>query len=69
MAVTAAEASESSKPRAVRDNLRRKRKKVISKAKACTILHEGRANDKPLTDKARKFMGARCSGQPVRRAT
>ena len=67
MAVTAAEASESSKPRAVRDNLRRKRKKVISKAKACTILHEGKVHGEKLTEKQRKFMGARCSGQPVKK--
>lgn len=61
MAVTAADASESSKPRAVRDNLRRKRKGVISKKKACTILHEGTVHGKKLTDKQRRFMGARCN--------
>lgn len=65
MAVTAAEASDSSKPRAVRNNLRRKRKKVISKAKACKILHEGKFD----SEKQRKFMGARCSGQPVKKGS
>lgn len=67
MAVTAAEASESSKPRAVRDNLRRKRKKVISKAKACEIMHDREVHGKKLTGPQHRFMAARCSGQPVRK--
>ncbi len=58
-----ADARENQKRRMV---LNQKKKKVISKAKACTILHEGEVHGKKLTEKARKFMGARCSGQPVK---
>lgn len=57
MAVTAAEASESSKRRAV---LGRKKKSVISKAKACEILSDGTVHGKKLTGPQRKFMAARC---------
>ncbi len=69
MVATAAEVPEKNKRRSVRDNLRRKRKAVISKQKACTILHEGKVHGGKLTEKQRKFMGARCSGQPVKKGS
>jgi hypothetical protein len=39
----------------------------LTQRKAEIILHEGRANGRPLTDKQRRFMGARASGAPARR--
>ena len=38
-----------------------------SPAKAKEILHHGTVQGKPLTPKARRFMGARASGQPVKK--
>lgn len=38
--------------------------KRISKRKARTILHEGRASGYPLTEKQRRFFSARASGYP-----
>lgn len=35
-----------------------------SAAKARTILHDGTVHGQPLTDKQRRFMGARASGKP-----
>lgn len=64
MLMTEADVPEANKRRAVRDGLRRKRKRVVSKAKACKILADGKVHGKKLTDRQRKFMGARCSGQP-----
>lgn len=32
----------------------------ISRSKACKILHDKKANGKPLTDRQRRFMGAKC---------
>lgn len=54
-----ADAQENQKRRMV---LNRKKKKVISKAKACEILSDGTVHGKKLTEKQRKFMGARCHG-------
>lgn len=39
-----------------------------SPAKAREILHHGEVHGKPLTERQRKFMGARASGQPIRKA-
>src|ERR1051326_6437006 len=39
----------------------------VSPAKAEKILHEGEAKWHPLTEKQRKFFGARASGYPVKR--
>jgi len=39
----------------------------ISKRKARTILHEGRARGKKLTEKQREFFGARISEYPTKR--
>lgn len=66
MAVTAAEASESSKSRAVLGRLKKKRKTVISKAKACEIMRDKKVHGKKLTGPQHRFMAARCSGQPVK---
>lgn len=35
-----------------------------SQAKAKEILHDGTVHGKALTDRQRRFMGARASGQP-----
>lgn len=38
-----------------------------SKKKAREILHHGEVHGKPLTARQRRFMGARASGQPMKR--
>lgn len=38
----------------------------LSSGKAREILHHGEVKGHPLTDKQRRFMGARASGMPVR---
>ena len=45
----------------------RKKKKIISKAKARQILREGEIGGKPLTRRQMGFFGARAGGKPVRR--
>lgn len=70
--LTAGEVPEKNKRRAVAagsagKRARKKRKKVISQAKACTILRDGEVQGRPLTKKQRGFMGARCEGRPVKR--
>lgn len=40
----------------------------VDQAKACKILEDGEVNGTPLTQARRRFFGARCSGQPPRRA-
>lgn len=39
----------------------------LTKAKAKKILKHGKVHGKPLTKKAKGFLGARAGGQPVRR--
>lgn len=46
----------------------RAKSKGPSPAKAKKILHHGSVKGHKLTSKQRRFMGARASGQPVRRA-
>ncbi len=65
--LTAGEAPEKNKRRSVAakgaaKKARRSRKNVISQAKACTILHEGKFD----SERQRKFMAARCEGRPVK---
>ena len=67
MVATEKDVPEANKRRAVRDGLSRKRKSVVSKAKACEIMRDGQVHGKKLTERQRKFMGARCSGQPEKR--
>lgn len=45
----------------------RQRKVGPPPAKAKKMLRENRAQGRPLTDKERRFLGARASGQPVRK--
>lgn len=40
----------------------------VDQAKACKILEDGEVNGNVLTDAQRRFFGARCTGQPPRRA-
>lgn len=40
---------------------------TLSAGKAREILHHGEVHGKKLTEKQRKFMGARASGQPVKK--
>lgn len=66
--LTAGEVPEKNKRRAVAagsagKRARKKRKKVISQAKACKIVSEGEFD----SDRQRKFMHARCEGRPVKR--
>ncbi len=42
-------------------------RKALSREKARTILHDGSVRGRPLTDRQRRFMGARASGQPRRK--
>jgi hypothetical protein len=42
-------------------------KKLLTKSKARKILKHGKVRGKKLTARQRRFMGARASGQPVRR--
>ena len=42
------------------------KKRRLSQSKAKTILHEGIAHGKPITDKQRRFFGAVASGSPVK---
>lgn len=42
-------------------------KKKLTKAKARKILRHGEVHGKKLTPPQRRFMGARASGQPVKR--
>ena len=42
-------------------------KKKLTKAKAKMILHEGMARGHKLTEKQRKFMGMRASGQLMKK--
>lgn len=42
-------------------------KKKLSAKKARTILEHGEVGGTKLTERQRKFFGARASGQPVRR--
>jgi hypothetical protein len=70
--LTAGEVPEKNKRRSVAargaaKRARRSRKKVISQAKACTIMREGAVHGKALTDKQRGFMAARCEGRPAKR--
>ena len=44
-----------------------KHKKKLTKRKAREILHDKEVHGKKLTEKQRKFFGARASGIPVRR--
>lgn len=44
----------------------KKTKSRISKGKACKILKDGTIRGKKITNKQRRFFGARCSGKPVR---
>ena len=39
----------------------------LSKEKAKTILHDKEVRGHPLTEKQRKFFGARASGMPVKK--
>ncbi len=39
---------------------KQRKKNVISKEKACKILHDGKVRGEELSDKARRFMAARC---------
>lgn len=39
-----------------------------SPAKAREMLHHGEVHGKPITERQRKFFGARASGQPIRKA-
>jgi len=39
------------------------KRKRLTKEKARKILHDGKVRGKPLTEKARKFMGAMASGE------
>lgn len=41
--------------------------KKLTKKKARLILSEGKVRGHPITEKQRKFMGARASGYPVKR--
>lgn len=41
----------------------------LSPAKAREILHDGTVHGKRITDRQRRFFGARASGQPLRKAT
>ena len=41
---------------------------AVSKEKAAEILHHGEVRGHPLTDKQRKYMGARASGLPEKNA-
>lgn len=41
---------------------------ALSKKKARKILHDGTVHGKPLTEKQRRFMGARASGKKLKRA-
>jgi len=59
------DAPETQRRRDVRGRMGKKRKKVITQAKACAIMHEGKANKQPLTEKQRGFMAARCEGKPM----
>ena len=43
------------------------RKKKLTKRKARLILSEGKVRGHKITEKQRKFFGARASGLPVRR--
>lgn len=54
-----ADAQENQKRRMV---LNQKKKKVISKAKACEILEDGTVHGKKLTGPQHRFMAARCHG-------
>lgn len=60
--LTEAEIPEKNKKRAVAQSsrLKKKRKGVISKAKACKIAEDGSVHGKKLTPKAMRFMRARC---------
>ncbi len=69
MVATAAEVPEKNKRRSVRDNLKHKRKNVISKAKACKIMGDKEVHGKKLTGPQHRFMAARCSGQPVKKGS
>lgn len=40
----------------------------LTERKAEKILHEGVANGRPLTERQRRFFGARASGAPMRPA-
>lgn len=64
MALTAAAVPDEQKQRAVmgqRTRTVKKRQKMISKAKACAILHDGTVRGNAITDRQRRFMGARCN--------
>lgn len=41
---------------------------MITQHKARKILHEGKAHGKPITERQRKFFGARASGYPIKKA-
>jgi hypothetical protein len=63
---TEAEIPKKNKRRAVKDGtsarrLRKKRRGVLSAAKACKILKDGKVHGKPLTRNQREFFGARCN--------
>ena len=38
-------------------------KHKLTKKKACTILHDKKVRGKPLSERQRKYMGARCTGK------
>ena len=70
--LTAGEVPEKNKRRAVAagsagKRARKKRKKVISQAKACKILHHGEVRGEKLTGPQHRYMAARCEGRPVKR--
>lgn len=44
------------------------KRKTITMAKAREILHHGEVRGHRLTEKQRRFMGVKASGQPVKRA-
>ena len=63
MAVAAKDAPEKNKKRSVHGAARRankSRKSTITAAKACKIAKDGKVRGKPLSEKAMRFMRARC---------
>ena len=63
MAVAAKDAPEKNKKRSVHGAARRankSRKSTITAAKACKIAKDGKVRGKPLSEKALRFMRARC---------
>ena len=63
MAVAAKDAPAKNKKRSVQGAARRageSRKSTITAAKACKIAKDGKVRGKPLSEKAMRFMRARC---------